>query len=86
MIDGKQRKAVIVVGRDEHEMRVVRACAQRLARLFEMGKLGVADLQNARQRKALLIDVLGIRGRSRFARHDFHAVGKFRRRRTAECL
>jgi nitrite reductase/ring-hydroxylating ferredoxin subunit len=35
------------------------------ARLFEMGELGIADLQDARQREALFIDVLGVHRRPR---------------------
>src|SRR6266576_682856 len=75
----KKRKAVIVVRRDEHEVGVVRARAQSFARLLEVSKLGIADLQDARQREALLIDVLGVCGRSPLARYDFHAVRRLDR-------
>src|SRR5688572_11933830 len=44
-----------------------------------MGKFGIADLQNTRQRETLLVHVLSIACRSRFARDDFHAVGSFHR-------
>ena len=75
MVHGKKRETMIVVRRDEHKMRIVRSSAQSLARLAEVSELGIADLQYARQRKALFIDVLGIRARSRFAGHDLHAIG-----------
>src|ERR1700752_1628011 len=77
MIGGIKRKAAIVVRRDEHEMSVMRAGAERFARLSEVGKLGVADLQNTRPGEAFFIHVFTIRARPRFARHDFHAVGRF---------
>ena len=79
MVHGKQRETVVVVRRDEHEMGVVRARSQSFARLLEVGKLGVADLQDARQGEAFLVDILGVCGRSRLARDDFHAVGGFHR-------
>ena len=79
MVDGEQREMIIIAGRHKHKMRVVRACGQRLFRFFKMGKFGIADLQNTRQSKALLIDVLSIGCRSWFARDHFHAVGSFHR-------
>src|SRR5215469_11208840 len=67
MIYRKDRKRIVIVGRHEHKMLVVRTGAQRLSWLFEVSKLRIANLQNAGQSEALFIDVFGLGRRARLA-------------------
>src|ERR1044071_2664543 len=77
MIYGKERERVIILGRYEHEILIVRAGAQRLSWSIEVSELRIADLQDARQGKTFFIHVFSVRTGARLARYDFHAVFRF---------